>query len=154
MNTRVARFLAAVAVVVALSTPAHANAPAGRYVVTNGGTSSGTVYDTKTKLTWQQIVPSTTYTWANAKTYCAGVGASLGGTGWRLPTVKEFQTIVDDSRTNPAIDPKAFPSTPAGSFWSSSPVAGSSSLAWAVYSGNGLTGNHDVSYTDYVRCVR
>jgi ribosomal protein L21E len=42
MNTRVARFLAAVAVVVALSTSAHGNAPAGRYTA-----SSGTVYDTK-----------------------------------------------------------------------------------------------------------
>ena len=154
MNARIFRFLAAVAVVVALTASADASAPAGRYVVTSGGTGNGTVYDTKTKLTGQQTVPSTAYTWANAKTYCAGVGASLGGTGWRLPTCKELQTIVDDSQTNPSIDTTAFPSTPAAWFWSSSPVAGSSSYAWGVYFDFGDTYGYDITNTNYVRCVR
>ena len=154
MNSQIFRFLAAVAVVVALTASAGANAPAGRYVVTNGGTSSGTVYDTKTKLTWQQTVPSTTYTWANAKTYCAGVGASLGGAGWRLPTLKELQTIVDYSQSNPSIDSTAFPSTPAHIFWCSSPLAGSAPGAWGVSFYNGYTDNVDVPHTRYVRCVR
>ena len=155
MNTSLPRFLCAVAMIaVTLPTPAHADAPAGRYVVTNGGTTNGTVYDTKTKLTWQQTVPSTAYTWANAKTYCAGVGASLGGTGWRLPTCKELQTIVDDSQTNPSIDTTAFPSTPAAWFWSSSPVAGSPSLGCLVDFYYGLTHNYDISPSNYVRCVR
>ena len=148
MNAHVPSFLAAVAlVVVALTASADANAPAGRYT-----TSGGTVYDTKTKLTWQQTVPSGTYTWAGAKTYCAGL--NLGGTGWRLPTAKELQTIVDDSRTNPSIDTTAFPSTPADVFWSSSPLAGSSSYAWVVFFNVGNSGANDVSGTDYVRCVR
>jgi formylglycine-generating enzyme required for sulfatase activity len=155
MNTCTLRVLGAlVAIAVALATSANASAPTGRYVVTNGGTASGTVYDTKTELTWQQAIPSTTYTWADAKTYCAGVGASLGGTGWRLPTCKELQTIVDDSRTNPAIDPNAFPSTPSAWFWSSSPVAGSSSGAWLVSSFYGFTYGSAFPYPSFVRCVR
>jgi hypothetical protein len=57
MNAPILRFLGAISIVgVTLPTPADANAPAGRYVVTNGGTVNGTVYDTKTKLTWQQTV--------------------------------------------------------------------------------------------------
>jgi hypothetical protein len=124
-----------------------APAPAGRYT-----TTGGTVYDTKTKLTWQQAVPSTTYTWTGAKAYCAGL--NLGGTGWRLPTVKELQTIVDDSRTSPSIDTAAFPSTPADYFWSSSPLAGSSSGAWGVGFGYGYTSSFVVSDTSLVRCVR
>jgi hypothetical protein len=124
-----------------------ASAPAERYVM-----ASGTVYDTRTKLTWQQTVPSETHTWADAKTHCAGVGASLGGTGWRLPTIKELQTIVDDSRTNPSIDPTAFPSTPATYFWSSTPRASSEALI--VSFDFGYTSHHDVSKTNQVRCVR
>jgi hypothetical protein len=124
-------------------------APAGRYVA-----ASGTVYDTRTKLTWQQTAPSPTYTWADAKTHCAGVGASLGGAGWRLPTVKELQTIVDDSTTNPSMDATVFPAPPDYDFWSSSPVADSSSYAWRVNFGYGTTFCVDVSRMYLVRCVR
>jgi hypothetical protein len=159
MNASILRLLGAIAIIaVNLPTSANASAPAGRYVVTSGatdaGTGNGTVSDTKTKLTWQQTVPSTKYTWANAKTYCAGVGASLGGTGWRLPTLKELQTIVDYSQSNPSTDSTAFPSTPAGLFWSSSPLVGSSSSAWGVAFIPGYTNTIDVSYMNYVRCVR
>jgi formylglycine-generating enzyme required for sulfatase activity len=150
MNTYAVRFFGIVVIaILALAPAARSDAPAGRYTVT-----SGTVYDTKTKLTWQQAVPATTYTWANAKTYCAGVGATLGGAGWRLPTLNELLTIVDYSRTNPAIDPIAFPSTPTNYFWSSSPLAGSSSYAWYVRFSGGNSSYHDVSNTLIVRCVR
>jgi hypothetical protein len=155
MNTSTSRFLSVIAIIaVTLPTSADANAPTGQYVVTAGGTGNGTVYDTKSKLTWQQTTPSTTYTWANAKTYCTGVGASLGGTGWRLPTLKELQTIVDYSQSNPSIDSTFFPSTPGSAFWSSSQMAGSSSLAWLVHFNLGDSFNYDVSYTYAVRCVR
>ncbi len=78
-------------------------APAGRYVVTAGGTVNGTVQDTKTGLIWQQTVPSGTYTWADATAYCGStvVSTRLGGTGWRLPTLEELQTIVDHTQAAP-----------------------------------------------------
>jgi Protein of unknown function (DUF1566) len=159
MNASIHRLLGVLAVIaVVLPTSAGANAPAGQYVVTAGGTGNGTVYDTKSKLTWQQTVSSTTYyTWADAKTYCAGVGASLGGTGWRLPTLKELQSLVDYSQsTAPMIDPNAFPSTPASSFWSASRLAGSPSNAWSVNFSGGGSGYGDAGcgYCDRVRCVR
>ena len=157
MNASIPRFLCAVALIAVIQpTPADANAPAGRYLVTNGGTSSGTVYDTKTKLTWQQTISSISYAWADAKTYCAGVGSSLGGTGWRLPTLKELQSLVDYSQTTPPmIDWTAFPGASSEFFWSASPLAGSSSYAsWSVDFNFGLTFYHDVSYNDSVRCVR
>ena len=155
MNASIHRLRGVLAIIaVALPTSADANAPAGQYVVTAGGTGNGTVYDTKSKLTWQRTVSSTTYTWADAKTYCAGVGASLGGTGWRLPTLKELQTIVDYSQSNPSIDSTAFPSTPAAWFWSSSPLAGSSSDAWVVAFNAGYAYYDVVSDTNDVLCVR
>jgi hypothetical protein len=122
--------------------------------VTASGTVDGTVYDTKTKLTWQQTVPSTTYYWADARAYCAGV--SVGGTaGWRLPTMKELMTIVDFSRaTAPLIDPIAFPGTPSGVYWSRSLWPGSSSLAWYVPFNSGYTASADFFNKEYVRCVR
>jgi hypothetical protein len=149
MNATGARLLGVVAVVV-LTTSADASAPTGRYV-----TAGGTVYDTKTKLTWQQTVSSKTYTWVDAKTYCVDVGASLGGTGWRLPTIKELQTIVDESRCYPSMDPTAFSATPGGwFFWSSSPVAALQSSAWFVNFSDGSAYHFAVSNASNVRCVR
>src|ERR1017187_3573842 len=131
--------------------------PAGRYVVTAGGTVNGTVQDTKTGLIWQQTVPSGTYTWADATAYCGStvVSKSLGGTGWRLPTIEELQTLVDHTQAAPPlIDSTALPPTPPPPFWSSSPGAGSSSLAWIVSFNDGDTKYIAVSYPEHVRCVR
>ena len=158
MNASTHRVISAIAImtIINLPTSAEASAPAGRYVVTSGGTNKGTVYDTKTKLTWQQAVQSN-YTWAGAKTYCAGVGSTLGGSGWRLPTLKELYTIVDFSMSDPPrIDASAFPGMPTNApdyFWSASPVSGSSSGAWGLDI-QGLPGNFWVDNTAYVRCVR
>jgi len=150
MNVSTPRFLGVIAIMaVTLIASADASAPAGRYTM-----AAGTVYDNKTKLTWQQTVSSTEYSWADAKTYCTGLGASLGGTGWRLPTVKELQTLIDHSQSSPSIDSTAFPATPASWFWSSSPVAGSSSGAWLVSSFYGFTYGSAFPYPSFVRCVR
>ena len=163
MNASIHRLLDVLAIIaVALPTSAGANAPAGQYVVTAGGTGNGTVYDTKSKLTWQQTISSTSYGWADAKTYCAGVAASLGGTGWRLPTLKELQSLVDYSQsTAPMIDPNAFPSTPSVIFWSSSPQAGSPPYVWVVDFSLGSTSTYDSGTNIFglpnplnVRCVR
>jgi hypothetical protein len=156
MNASIFRCLGSLAIIMVASPRSVDADPAGHYVVTAGsGTDNGTVYDSKSKLTWQQTVSPTTYTWAEAKTYCAGVGASLGGTGWRVPTIKELLSIVDVSQRLPAIDQSVFPSTPPESFWSSSPLAGSSGFAWYVlFTGGYAVGNGGTLFSYYVRCVR
>ncbi len=130
-----------------------ADAPSGRYTIGTGA-AAGTVYDTKTKLTWQRSVTSTTYTWANAKSACRGL--SLNGAAWRLPTIAELLSIVDFSRSSaPLIDATAFPSTPSVVFWSSTAVVGSTpSAAWPVYFNSGFSTGNDLSTANYVRCVR
>jgi hypothetical protein len=135
---------------------AHATAPQGRYTI-----SGGTVYDTKTKLTWQQTV-SGTYVWGSAVTsgsplnYCGSL--VLNGSGWRLPTMQELLTIVDYSASSPSIDATAFPSTPVTGFWTATVQQGDGgqwvvnfsdgSINW-VYT-TGSKGNSSL----YVRCVR
>ncbi|MDP9002679.1 MAG: DUF1566 domain-containing protein [Myxococcota bacterium] len=121
-----------------------------RYTVING-----TAYDTRTKLTWQQAVPSAPYTWADARTYCANLGVNGNG-GWRLPTVKELMTIVDVAKsTSPAIDCEAFPAAGADNLWSSTPFAGFSRqpYAWGVNFDVGHPISIDVTYANSVRCV-
>jgi hypothetical protein len=129
---------------------AHADAPAGRYSITNG-----VVTDTATGLAWQQVTSSSGMGWTEARAYCSGV--------WRLPTMKELQTIVDETQSNPAIDTTAFEGSPpyhgaGGNFWSSSAVAGSESqLAWVVDFTDGTVSSNSVengSISPNVRCVK
>jgi hypothetical protein len=154
MNAYLPRSVAVVALVaIVLATSAHANAPDGRYTI-----SANTVYDTKTKLTWQRSVLSTStqYEWAGAKAYCKGL--SLDGGGWRLPTIKELETIIDFSQSfPPLIDSTAFPLTPAyySYFWSSTPSLGADASAWMVnFSYGSVSDAGVVGNSFYVRCVR
>lgn len=138
-----------------LTRPAIADAPAGRYTYTS---TSVTVYDTKTKLTWQRAATTTQYSMADAKTYCASpaTATSLGGSGWRLPTVKELQSLVDFSKIAPGpfIDLNAFPGTPADRIWSATVAAGTIGSGWYVSFLNATTSTSANSMPFYVLCVR
>jgi hypothetical protein len=122
-----------------------------RFQVTNGGTPTATVLDTKTTLTWQQAVPAQ-MTWANANTYCLQNTDGLAGTGWRLPSIKELQTIVDEGET-PALDATIFQGMP-GKYWSSSPQPFNPTALFLVTFADGSVYTEDGSMTMYVRCVR
>lgn len=151
MKVLAARLAGAVALSFLLAPPpAPAAAPAGRYTATGG-----IVKDNKTGLYWQQAAAPTTFSFADAMTYCSSNTAALPGNGWRLPTVKELLTLVDDSVASPGptIDASAFPSTPANDFWSSTPAGASSDAVYYVNFFNGSA----ISFTirmGNVRCVR
>jgi hypothetical protein len=110
--------------------------------------------DAKTGLSWQQA-PGAKATQADATTYCAGL--NLAGTGWRLPTMKELETIVDDSRFNPAIDPLFTEAMSQGAVptWSSSPLSGlEEAYGWYVTFFDGSAWYQYLVEMGEVRCVR
>jgi hypothetical protein len=155
MSLRAGSFAASAALFALLvAEPAGARAPLGRFTA-----SVGVVRDSKTGLNWQQAVPNTTYTHAKALAYCSGNVAALSGSGWRLPAIKELQTLVDDSVayslfSGPAIDPSAFPSTPPDLFWSSTLYGLDASNAWSVAFYDGNTYFDPMTDSNRVRCVR
>jgi Protein of unknown function (DUF1566) len=119
----------------------------------------GTVKDNVTGLIWQQAVATTqAFTWADAITYCQGL--TLAGRTWRLPTRIELLSIVDFTRTSPAIDTTAFPGTPGGKYnWTASPwvvsqIATKPQDSWIVNFYEGLASNAgDRTQAEYARCV-
>jgi hypothetical protein len=131
-----------------LALPVAADAPPGRYTISNG-----TVYDTITKLTWQQVVDGGMYTQPDAINHCTNL--TLAGGGWRLPKIYELLTIADRTRFHPAIDPNAFPSTPTDDFWSASDSVGSTGNGWIVGFERGRSAHGQPSSDLHrVRCVR
>lgn len=140
--------LAAAAIVASWVRPGHADAPPGRYLV-----DSGTVVDTKTTLIWEQNPPVMLTSWGQADTYCKGL--NVGGAVWRLPSMKELQTIVDRSGTSPTIDGVAFPNTQKMPYWTSSAQANAgTSDAWVVNFNDGFSAFKSKSTPAYARCVR
>jgi hypothetical protein len=88
--------------------------------------------------------------------YCAAL--TLDGGGFRLPTIKELATIVDETTVQPVIDEAVFPGTQREFYVTSTPLGCSRHLGWywAVAFGDGVAYPMDQSYTEtaYVRCVR
>jgi len=102
----------------------------------------GTVTDASTGLTWMRcsvgqtwdgstcIGKATLYSWGKANALTGSV-IFAGQNDWRLPNIRELNTMVDSSAARLAAD--IFPNTPSVTYWSSSPHAYSSTDAWVVY---------------------
>jgi len=127
----------------------------------------GTVTDQKSKLIWQRCsmgynsdavcsddgtAANNTVNWGDALAYCNTL--SLSGRSWRLPSINELKSIVDETRSNPTIDTVAFPATPPESYWSSTTHAASTGAAWLVWFGHAYVGAMNKTLDIYyVRCV-
>lgn len=55
---------------------------------------------------------------------------------WRLPNIKELETLIDPTRINPAVDPGAYPVVPLGKYISSTPAG---SGCWTIDTMSGMT---------------
>jgi hypothetical protein len=114
--------------------------------------SPNVVHDRATGLTWQRTLDGAVHTWTEAATTCQRLSLSRGK--WRLPSMKELQTIVDFARHMPAMDPKAFPGAPMEQYWTSTPLARSPSDAWYVSFRMGAVNTVGHDSPSFVRCVR
>jgi hypothetical protein len=123
---------------------------AGQLALSKLRIAETTVDDPNTQLTWQRSVSSELVKVGDAAAACG----TLAGGGFRLPTVKELHTLVDESRVKTAIDPEAFPDTPSTYFWTSSKVAGFAQYTWMVSFTDGSDRWVAEDITGNVRCVR
>ena len=77
-----------------------------------------------------------------------------GQSDWRLPNIRELQTIVDRSVFWPAIDSGVFPNTPDSDFWSATAHAHVSYDAWRVLFHYGEASSSSKVNSHRVRLVR
>jgi len=115
--------------------------------------SANEVTDRNTRLVWQRQVASEPLSFATANILC-DESTQGGHADWRLPTLKEIQTIVEERFATPMIDPAVFPDTPSGRYWTSS--AANQGATNAVYfdAGDGQTEHAAFDEPLFVRCVR
>lgn len=110
-----------------------------------------TVSDGRTGLIWQKRDDGVTRTWGDALLYCERLNLA-GRSDWRLPNIIELESLTDDSRHNPAIDP-VFAGAGASYYWSSTTNSYSRGYAWFVSFGSGSVYNYNKPNSSRVRCV-
>jgi hypothetical protein len=127
----------------------------------------GTITDLDTGLIWAQVPSSTAMTWANALSYAENLTTG-NFTDWRLPNIKELQSLVDIPRatatsntTMPCLNTTLFSTANATSYWSSTSVKNASpTQAWLVDFGVNTTSSPTrnqqgiVSYGNYTTTNR
>ena len=135
----------------------------------------GTVTDNNTKLVWEKKSAdgsihdvTNLYSWDDAFAVIAALNAaSFGGySDWRLPNVKELQSILDYEHFGPAVS-SAFNDkclggatvltgscTASFQYWASTSRAATPATAWAVYFDQGYVAPLSKSFVFSVRAVR
>jgi hypothetical protein len=138
----------ALLIVLGFGLSVRADAPANRYMFP----TADTVYDTRTKLTWQRKGTEPSFTQSAAVSYCSGLQLANGG--WRLPTRAELLSIVDPTRRAPSMDPYAFAGEPDWAYWTSSRFVPEAGKGWIIGFTIGESSDFETSVECSVRCVR
>jgi hypothetical protein len=116
----------------------------------------GTITDNLTQLIWQKVPNTIALTWEQAIVYAEGL-ALAGSTDWRLPNIKELESLNDESRTNPSVNTSYFSTIGVRNYWSSTtllPNPNNLTSAWYWSTQFGITTYDMKTNTNYVICVR
>ena len=119
----------------------------------------GTITDNRTGLMWVKDGNSagcnngSVLTWEGVLTFCEGLSYA-GYSDWRLPNVRELESIVDAGEQSPAINTTYFPNTKSGWYWTSTIYVSNTSCAWLVDFSVGFVYGGYKALNYYVRPVR
>jgi hypothetical protein len=124
---------------------------ADRFELVLGGKA---VLDKETGLVWEQAPEANQAVWVSACSNCQNKEVS-NRKGWRLPTVEELASLVDNGNSNPSLpDGHPFSNVQYTSYWTSTTNAANPNVVRAVQFTDGFIGNLDKTNTTYFWCVR
>ncbi|MEI6061291.1 MAG: DUF1566 domain-containing protein, partial [Bacteroidota bacterium] len=115
--------------------------------------SDGSITDNFTGLTWQKIQSLNPLTWEAALAYASGFTLS-GKTGWRLPNIRELQSLNDPLLSKPSFNKTFFPSCLSGNYWSSTTMQNESAVAWEINIDYGIVSYNTKTQAENVLLVR
>lgn len=114
---------------------------------------NGTITDNLTNLIWQKITYSDSLTWEQALAYSDSLTYS-GFNDWRLPNIKELQSLNDESIINPSIDKTIFTNLGIKKYWSSTTLPNQTAKAWYLHTQFGITTYDNKTARNMIICVR
>lgn len=113
--------------------------PGSPQIISQRWVSVGTnlIYDSVTALVWWGM-PFTAQSWEQALTV-ADTAAMAGYHNWRLPNIRELQSLNVENRGNPSVNTSLFPSVNTGHYWSSTSLPNQTDKAWYWNNQYGIT---------------
>ena len=128
---------------------AHTTSTVATHFTNNG---NGTITDNLTGLIWQKVPYKDTLTWENALIYSDSLTLA-GITDWRLPNIKELQSLNDEKLMNPSIDTNYIKTGNNRKYWASTTLPNHTTQAWYINTSAGITTYDLKTAKDYVFCV-
>lgn len=107
--------------------------------------------DPLTGLEWQSESPGR-MTWHQAQSY-ARLLSLAGHSDWRLPAVRELESLLDRSRYRPEMRPEV-PFRDTRSYWSATTFGSDGESAWIVMFDGAYVLSYYKTNRYYVRCLR
>jgi hypothetical protein len=108
-------------------------------------TGATTILDNMTDVEWTIQPHTDSLTWEDALSW-AEQFIIAEKDNWRLPNIKELQSLTDVTKANPAVDNTVFSSLAGKKFWSSTTLANQAQRAWYWDTQFGIT-----TYADKIR---
>ena len=128
---------------------ASPSAPIREPYTANG---DGTVTDNRTGLVWQQA-ETAAMTWEEALQYVKRLSLA-GHHDWRLPNIKELESLNNERMVNPSIPRSVFPGAQEDVYWASTTLINHPTRAWTVDFTMGIASYEEKTEKLLVRAVR
>lgn len=130
-------------------------APPAR-VAAQFSTTTNTAFDSLTGLEWQRFVVPTiqdSMTWEAALVFAENF-VLAGKSDWRLPNIKELESINDETRSQPSVYTAVFPGLGSKKFWASTSLPNQSTQAWFMDTRFGVVSHELKTLKNSVLLVR
>ena len=111
------------------------------------------VLDHLTGLFWEKKPNPNSMSWENALTTAEELNLS-GFSDWRLPNIKELQSLHEVTFIQPCINTSFFPYMGIKKYWSSTSLSNQVTKAWYLETNFGITSYDTKTNNNYIICIR
>lgn len=114
---------------------------------------NGTITDKITNLTWEKTAKQNALSWEEALNYAENLDLA-NSVDWRMPNIKELQSINDEGLINPSVNTNYFSNIGVKKYWSSTSLPNQTTKAWYLDTQFGITTYDFKTIANFIICVR
>jgi len=111
------------------------------------------ILDNLTGLEWQRFAVPDSMTWENALVFAENFQLQ-GKSDWRLPNIKELESLNNETLSQPSIDINYFQRIDSKKYWSSTSLPNQQGQAWFMDTRFGVISHELKTVKNSVLCVR